>query len=522
MMFGIDGTVTRIENRGFAIRNEDGTETLIRTLLPGKDIRVAVGDCVRVSGGPGPAGEWASSTASKMLPDGRWVSLRINPCDPPEPEPTTAPKRSVAKTSFWSAVRNWLTGNKGPSALVRLPPAKLPLKPLPAREFNSQFQFFVTVYDAPNHITCLETPAQQPLIIPAAVRWEVSPKKESVDLLDVVREVAVQQIPGLSLERLDDAGAECLAGLSHLRWLTLVEAWVTDAGLAHLSGLLSLQSLWIWRAPVSGAGLSHLSRLTELRELDLSRTRLTEPGFAGLGNLRQLQTLGLHDTPITDDCLAHLASLRILRELQLTRTAVTDAALAHLGKVTSMEDLDLSNTRITGNAAGLENLTELRRLNLNDTPFSDAGLARLSGLSELRTLNMMSTKVTDSGLAQLGGLTNLECLNLLFVGITDTGLATVERLSGLKRLFLSGARVTDAGLARLQSLSQLSDLDLYNTAVSDAGLTSLARLTGLQKLSLKSTRVSPAGLAWLRGALPMCQVEGNESRDPMFGRIPMP
>ena len=46
-------------------------------------------------------------------------------------------------------------------------------------------------------------------------------------------------------------------------------------------------------------------------------------------------------------------------------------------------------------------LTELKRLNLNDTRITDAGLMHLKGMTELRILFLYDTQVTDAGIAEL-------------------------------------------------------------------------------------------------------------------------
>ena len=46
-------------------------------------------------------------------------------------------------------------------------------------------------------------------------------------------------------------------------------------------------------------------------------------------------------------------------------------------------------------------MTELKRLNLNDTQITDAGLMHLKGMTELRILFLYDTQVTDAGIAEL-------------------------------------------------------------------------------------------------------------------------
>ena len=164
---------------------------------------------------------------------------------------------------------------------------------------------------------------------------------------------------------------------------------------------------------------------------------------------------------VTNDSLRPLAAIPTLKRLFLERTPVTDAGLVHLRAARSLDALGL------GSVAGITN----------------AGLSNLSELKTLKALSLADTKITDAGLSHLKPLTELYYLNL------------------------AGAAVTDKGLEELTGLTALTDLDLSRTKVTDYGLGSLRNLKQLKTLGLKETAVGTQGLEWINRNLPGCQIK---------------
>ena len=149
---------------------------------------------------------------------------------------------------------------------------------------------------------------------------------------------------------------------------------------------------------------------------------------------------------------------------------------------------------------------KITRLNLEDTPITNARLVHLAGLTDLEYLGLSRTRITDGGLVHLAGLANLTKLTLGNTPITDAGLMRLKGLTNLQTLSLYGTRITDAGLVHLAGLTNLQKLYLDGTQITDAGLVHLAGLTRLERLYLylNRTRISDAGVAKLKKALPNC------------------
>lgn len=110
-----------------------------------------------------------------------------------------------------------------------------------------------------------------------------------------------------------------------------------------------------------------------------------------------------HQEEVDDAALKALASLRDhVAELDLGRTAITDAAADAIARMPRLVKLDLSRTA-----------------------FGDRGLRRLEELGELRSLNLFGARVTDAAVDTLAAMPALEVVYLWQSGVTPGG---VERL----------------------------------------------------------------------------------------------
>jgi hypothetical protein len=81
----------------------------------------------------------------------------------------------------------------------------------------------------------------------------------------------------------------------------------------------------------------------------------------------------------------------------------------------------------------------------------DATLARVATHVSLKRLYLDGTKITDAGLRHLIGLKELHTLSLAHTAISDMGLKELEGLSALRTLNLLDTHVTAEGVARLKA-----------------------------------------------------------------------
>ena len=371
--------------------------------------------------------------------------------------------------------------------------------------------------------------------------------------------------------RLTDAGLAELAKLRNLRTLDLAGASVTDAGLQALTAATELEELSLRDTQIDGSGLVGIAGLPRLRSLSLRGTNVSDEQLAKLGPLSRLHVLDLRGTKITDQAVTVLSSLKSLTHIAIDSTALSVAARDALGAALPQSNLNsdtiaanreaaewvlknggflslLVNGEFVWDAKQLPDnpfdvciigfatalavddsvltkfakLSNLRNLDIPDTPAGNSGLLRLGALKELSHLDASLSKMDDQSLTSFAGCENLRFLTLrgvqagrspipgfdklplevfqIHFGPVSDDFLTCLPCQRLLTLVLLGCRnVSDGGLKHLQAAKRLGHLDLRGARVTDSGLASLAQLRELRWLLLGGTRISSAGLRLLSG-----------------------
>ncbi|MBI2825595.1 MAG: hypothetical protein HYX69_13005 [Planctomycetia bacterium] len=322
-------------------------------------------------------------------------------------------------------------------------------------------------------------------------------------------------------------GLKLLAGLDDLDSLDINSAFglhpdtgaisgsadhkVTDAWLARLAGLKTLRAFRVINnCDISDEGLKILAGLANLEEVFVSGDAITDDGLAHLGRLSRLKKLGL-DAAISDAGLAHLAGAAKLESLNVVSPKLTGAGLATL-PAESLTELQLMGPFDDDGLKAAARFKNLKRLYINNTEVTDAGLAHIEGLDQLESVFLEDTKVTGAGLVHLAGLTKLTSLRLNTRDVHDDDLSHLAGLKKLAFLMLVNARITGRGLSHLAALPDLRALYLTGTGVSDKGIDLLARLKQLQRLDLSRTEVTKEGVARLSEALPAARIGWSEEK----------
>ncbi|KAL0905996.1 hypothetical protein M5K25_024455 [Dendrobium thyrsiflorum] len=210
-----------------------------------------------------------------------------------------------------------------------------------------------------------------------------------------------------------------------------------------------------------------------LKFLDISCSNIGSFNF--LVNLRNLEHLNLRYSQITDGLMEQVASAgEKLRYLNLSNTKITSHALSVLvGCVPNLENISLSHTLVDDTSLAYISMTSsLRLVDLSHTRIrgfvysgrenSDKmlSLSALQNLSNLRSLNLEDTKVMDEALQPLSLLTELECLYLKSDFLTEISLHAIPSLQKLRFLGFRGAVLTDYGLLSYRPPPLLCVFDL--------------------------------------------------------------
>ena len=235
-----------------------------------------------------------------------------------------------------------------------------------------------------------------------------------------------------------------------------------DDDLVHLNNLMTLDKLNLDGTGVSDKGLEHLQNLLELTSLYLNGTRVTGSGLAHLARLDSLTHLFAGGAPVTNDGLSHLPPLPSLRSLMLQSGDLSEGYLAHVSHLPSLTSLMVSSDAAT---PGLEHLrgTPLETLSLHwQTNLPDESLAHLAAIPNLRELSLRGTR----------------CL-------TTDGFRHLAQVKTLQKLILTKTNFDDDAVEAIGSLDRLTHLDVTDT------------------------KLTPAGLAYLKAAMPRCEVISN-------------
>ena len=169
--------------------------------------------------------------------------------------------------------------------------------------------------------------------------------------------------------------------------------------------------------------------------------------------------------------------------------AFTDAVAARLQELPDLRSLQLPDCEITNEVLEfIASLSRLERLHLNSTGVTSAGLTHLTQLSNLTELVLADCELDDGGMKMVAQLNSLRILNLDGTNVTDEGLEHLAALQNIEKLYLGGTEVEGTGFAKFDSHDDLIHLSLPDTRLTEKGLSSLKNLRGLQVLYLDGVK----------------------------------
>ena len=173
----------------------------------------------------------------------------------------------------------------------------------------------------------------------------------------------------------------------------------------------------VWNSKITGSCVNNLTNLTHLRYLQ-GRYGNSKVNFDKLTNLRSLN-LDFDDS-ISDDKLSKLTNLT---HLSLDENGkITNKGISTLSNLTSLVLIDNNNGI---DDIGLDNITNLRYLSLQDWNITDNYVSRLTNLTYLSLGS--SGWITNMGISNLQSLI---CLNIspLKYKIASNGYSHLQNL----------------------------------------------------------------------------------------------
>ena len=171
-------------------------------------------------------------------------------------------------------------------------------------------------------------------------------------------------------------------------------------------------------------------------------------------NMTNLTSLNLRGNELGNSISA-LGNLTNLKKLYLENNHISD--ITAIGNLTNLETLDLANN-IIKDISPLENLTNLKQLYLSTNVIED--ITPISGLRNLETLNISTNRIEK--------------------------IDALSNLTGLKTLILSNNKITD--ISALRNFTTLKECNLYGNQIKN--LSALKNNTGMTNLYIGNTGIS--------------------------------
>jgi hypothetical protein len=208
---------------------------------------------------------------------------------------------------------------------------------------------------------------------------------------------------------------------------------------------------------------------------------------------------------VTDEELGLLAAVPELEELYLAAgTNLTPAGLRHLARFPNLKKVVSERSPADSLApfVSCPGLEDLEVVFEGSTEVGDEHTAGLEQLSNLRRLVLRGCRLGSPTVWRLAGLRKLQSLELDLWPLEDEDcLAVLAELTELERLALN-AWVSDGPLRHIVGLTNLRALSLYGKGVTDASVRCLTTLTRLRTLMARGTAISEGAARTLAGQLP--------------------
>jgi hypothetical protein len=151
-------------------------------------------------------------------------------------------------------------------------------------------------------------------------------------------------------------------------------------------------------------------------------------------------------------------------------------------------------------------LTGLKKLNLDRSEITDAGLSQAKTLVNLESITLFSTLVKGKAFKDLTGLKKLHTINIPLNQLTPDTYELFSAYPKLTSLDVGRCHPSEQAIKSIAKCTNLIDLDVSgNRTVNDRTIKYFTALKQLKSIRLYSTNVSLEGLAELKD-LPLKQI----------------
>jgi len=314
-------------------------------------------------------------------------------------------------------------------------------------------------------------------------------------ILHVMREQRLTSLQGGGL--MTDDVLNRIADLDHVTSLSLGGSrQLSNEGMQILARMPQLEHLELSEYPgghLNDRGLEVLRHLPNLRTFNMTWQRgISDIGAANLKFCEKLEVVNLMGTPTGDGTVDALRGKPRLRRFDSGRL-VTDAGLVML------REFPMFKTWHGDQARSEEGDDEPTHL-LIDGPFTDKGLASLSGLDGVFALDLFwhVTGITSEGFEVLKYLANLGSLGCDGKLSDDTAMHHIAAIPRLRKLRAQGTVATDRGFAALSrstSLEQFWGRECPN--LTGEGFVALSKMPRLRTLGVSCKKVDDNALSSL-------------------------
>ncbi len=144
-------------------------------------------------------------------------------------------------------------------------------------------------------------------------------------------------------------------------------------------------------------------------------------------------------------------------------------------------------------------LTGLKKLNLDRSEVTDAGLSQAKTLVNLESMTLFSTLVKGKAFKDLTGLKKLNTINIPMNELTPDTYELFSAYPKLTSLDVGRCHPSEQAIKSIAKCTNLTDLDISgNRTVNDRTIKYLTPLKQLKSIRLYGTNVSLKGLAELK------------------------